>query len=115
MRLRIFKEAAALRPATSHGQTADSQPKSNGHRKSGRQPGSLSKEWRAILKAMNNDGNAPREPSAIAEVSKKAGHPVDVHTVRDRMRKYAEFGFVERVGNAYRVAAKATERFGFMQ
>lgn len=78
----------------------------------GKQPGTLSKEWRAVLAAHVASGNAFASPKDIAAHATSVGHPVEMKPTRDRLRKYLSIGFTERDGDLYRVSQDAIERFG---
>jgi len=78
----------------------------------GKQLGSISMEWRAVLAAHVAAGNDFASPKDIAATSTAAGHPVEMKPTRDRMRKYISLGFAEREGDLYRVSQSAIDRFG---
>lgn len=107
-----LKEAASLRPprppAPSHDITKS--PRQQGK---GRQPGAISKPWRAVLLKIAAERPNGASDDAIAEIARDYGlentRPKDA---RDRMGDYEEHGYVEVVDGLWRVTPRAVQRFG---
>ena len=83
-------------------------------RRGGRQSGAISKEWREILKRVAvayPNGAMPEDIAAFGPIVGLDNlRPRDA---RQQAEKYVGHGYLEHIGDRYRVTAKAQERFGF--
>lgn len=111
--LRALQRAAALRPPRSaHGA---SRPQHNAPRRSGRGgrvPGAISKPWREILVRVSKAYPAGATVEDIASFGPAVGLPnLRARDARHQAEKYLAHGFVERVGDRFKVTDSAVERF----
>lgn len=111
--LAAFQKAAQLRPAGAppEQQAMRQEAEPTHQRRLGRQPGAIKKEWREVLRDMLRNGNRPQSPSAISLLAERFGLPHDAKSIRERFRGFESHGFVEKVGDDYRVTDVAVQRF----
>ncbi len=110
LRLETLRRAADLRPVRpdSYRFKAES---AGGNR--GRQPGAISKEWRAILTAMAARHPSGADDAEIAEIAREMGLPnVRPKDARDRMANYEGHHYVEPSSKGWRVTPHALAKFG---
>jgi hypothetical protein len=110
--LRVLERAAALRPPRSS-QRATPPPKEQRRSgRGGRVPGAISKPWRAILMKVHElypDGATIDE---IASFGLALGlRNLRARDARQQAEKYVAHGFMEPVGDRYKVTNLAAERF----
>jgi hypothetical protein len=98
--LRAMEAAAQLRPAAAG--EASSQR--------GRQPGAISKEWREVLRVLYMLAEG-RSYEGIAELAEKAGIEATLGSVRERVRRFVEAGFLARSPGGFVATPLAAERF----
>ena len=116
LELHTLERAAQLRPSSEI--IAPAIPRSkirpDTSRRGGRQSGAISKEWREILKRVAvayPNGAMPEDIAAFGPIVGLDNlRPRDA---RQQADKYVGHGYLEHIGERYRVTAKAQERFGF--
>ncbi len=113
LRLRTLEEAAKLRPSLVDEIETAIRTEARAPRRSGRQAGSISRTWKEILLAINlmdsGDGVSFEE---IIRTAQSLSPKATDHSIRDRIRKYRDkLGFVEVVGNKFRIKKEVVEKF----
>jgi uncharacterized coiled-coil protein SlyX len=101
--LRAMESASHLRPLAANG-TAD-------ETRRGRQPGAISAKWKEVLlKIFLLEGVTTYE--AIVDLARGSGIAAELASVRERVRRFQELGFVDgSPATGFRVTAAAIERF----
>jgi hypothetical protein len=113
-RLSALEEAASARPiAGSTVHRIESTP-NDGVRRSGRQPGAISMDWKRVLVLW--DENDPHglglDYTDIFPIVELVGIEAEPASVRDRIRRYADdLGLLERVGNRFKLKAGVADRY----
>lgn len=79
----------------------------------GKLPGAISNQWRSTMRKIVSDGNHLTPPDLWSVAAAECAYEIDVDTARDWLRRAAksDFGYIERNGDAFRVAEAAIERF----
>ena len=102
--------AATARPAARPVQEARPPVKSSG----GKPKGAISSLWRKILKAAYQSGKAQSYQEMRAIYEKEHGSAPDLSSIRDRMRNFIEWGFVEGTPDTgFTVTEVAAKKFSF--
>jgi hypothetical protein len=115
--LRAFERAAELRPNETAGRhsvrmTEDHGLERRAHSRKGRQPGAISKNWRKILSSVAAHYPDGASPEDIASYGAALGLPnLRPTDARQQAEKYVAYGYIERVGDRYKVTDMARERF----
>lgn len=114
MELATLERAAELRPASEVGRRVAGRPEQyvNARRRGGRQPGAISKKWRAILHHVATHFPEGGTPDDIASFGPGIGlknlKPKDA---RQQAEKYVELGFLEAADGRFKVTDLARKRF----
>jgi hypothetical protein len=83
--------------------------------RAGRQPGAISKEWRAILADLYNGPFAGFDESSVMFAAHKHDINLKQSDARARMMAYKEHGYVEATDGYWSVTDFAAKKFGFYQ
>lgn len=79
----------------------------------GRTPGAISHKWREVLKALYSHAS-PFDYDRVKEVADQHGLDLVLTSIRDRVRKFIEAGYIKVVdGGKFIVAENAAVRFNF--
>ena len=117
--LAMLEHAATLRPAITAIRVGRREPapgnaRASG-RSSGRQPGSISADWQAVLRAMNATAQ-PHFYLSIADIAARNRINASPGSVRDRVRNFVKSGFlVGTPETGFTVTQAAIDRFGFQK
>ena len=81
----------------------------------GKLAGTLSNRWRQVMALVAETGNHPTPPDGWVVAGEAAGFKLSPTATADWLRRGvgAKMGFIERIGNDYRVSQKAIQKFGF--
>ncbi|HXC14766.1 MAG TPA: hypothetical protein VNV39_18265 [Stellaceae bacterium] len=113
--LRALERAAALRPPRAGVNQRAAPPSAHVQRRSGRGgrvPGAISKPWRRLLMKLRELYPEGALPEEIASFGPAIGLPnLRPRDARLQAEKYLERGFVEQVGDRYKVTDLAWGRF----
>jgi hypothetical protein len=117
--LRAYEDAARLRPGqigTSHQSTAAVDGTRDAPRRGGRQKGAISKTWRKILGHIVVQCPNGGTPDVIASFGRAVGLPnLRSSDVRLHAKKYMALGYLEQIGDLYKVTEAACERFRLLE
>jgi hypothetical protein len=123
IKLEALRHAATLRPASklnggTHSAAATATASHDLNQpprpKRGKEKGTISNQWRAVMGRMVKEvGQEPFPPNSWYEAARTLGYSMEIKSIRDWLRRGvgAQLGFIDRHGDSYSVSALAIEKF----